>query len=218
MKLRRVLIRTALCPSICAVVYFGVWRTASMMHEVGLSGWLPESGRDCHRSPTGHIRWCDFEVHDSLGPIRSDRIVLDRFRRPLEISHLWRSADSAAWARAQDSVQQRFREAQPLVCESEWMPPRSKEWQLDRQDVRLSAFHQTHWRPGDPVLAHGRHDVADDRAALSRMRARAVWLVRVRGEARNRGCEPHVHVRMLTPREIVAEVNRALAAIWNGAE
>jgi len=215
----RALSVVALATFLIGGAYCGVWRTAAMMHEVGMHGWFPESGRTCRGSLIGRGRQCVVRVRDSLGPVLEEYITLDRFRRPTRMWRTWRAPDSAAFYRTQDSVRRVFRGATPLVCDSSPWRRIPTAWQLSRQDIYLFGGHGARATPAQLARLNAHpNDLAVRRVVDAEMRKRSTWTVWVSGNTVDRGCEPrrHMHVRLLTPREMVHAIQRGLAAIWNG--
>ena len=182
--------------------YCGVWRPATMMHQVGIDGLLPEAGRRCERAkrfvvicssvrPPGVRQW----------EVPAERIVLNSVTRAnLGAIRTWDEPDSVAWERARDSIRKAMqaRSAVSLDC---GYPRRAghgavEDWKLPQQDIRVMAF-----RSG------GRGLFAP------------AWAIQVAGRSGRPHCfDGTITVRLLTPREILALIQKRIAAVVLGID
>ncbi len=182
--------------------YWGVWRTASMMHQVGLAGWLPESGRTCEDHPDSQLRYCRITRGDTY----REGIIFNRItRRPRGIIRGWLVTDSALWMQAQDSVNTQMRRfgGQPFSCQW-WQGSPDLQmrmaWRFRRQDVRLAAYKNPEPRNGSGAMPPS-------------------WSLSVVGHSVERGCaRERVTVRFLTPRELAAQLRRRMASLFDDSE
>jgi len=190
--------RLAIAVALVVALALAVWwvrRPLVMMRQVGLRGWLPETGRRCEAPAGTPWRHCYGTTEAPGGAREEDRVSLDRRTgRITELERMWQVSDSVEVMREEDSIAAAMRRhgGRAIECPtptSTGSAQRIAAWRFPEQDVRVI---RSRWT--GPKLE------------------RPAWMLQVSGfPVGDSGCQPASRAqRLLTPREMLEGIQRWL--------
>jgi len=201
---RRLILWSA--PVVALVGYgaLGTWGDVQMQDQIGVRTASVQAIGECRDAREWPLRYCRTKPEGVPPRLYREGIVFNRFTRHVHsVTRSWRFPDSTSWRMVQDSLTDRMHDlgGDQFTCDwSNWPDGRGHAaWRFAQHDVQL---HEFSW----PTENHGVWERA------------AEWGIELTSRSEHRGCpRPRRIVRLMTPREIRAAVQRRLAELWNGS-